>query len=148
MERNHYIHYVKRKVISRFPTQVNSKWYAELQHYDDGFSKPVFHVTRSVRWPVNEIKPNDVIWLVSQLSSPCGNLPPSIDAKITVNCIETYLNAEKECIRFAAGLDSTWFHLVDASYVLKKIMIQLKNGKIVKPLAINTNIEQAFQSVK
>jgi hypothetical protein len=72
---NHFIHYIKREIIQNSPDNPASPFYVELQEYDSGFGSPKFHVTRSKSWPVREIKEDDVIWLVGQLTAKWGRLP-------------------------------------------------------------------------
>jgi hypothetical protein len=145
---NEYVHYIKRRVITRYPTDAADPWFSELQTYEDGFEVPVYHVTRSSAWPVREIQPNDIIWLVSQLSSPWGTLPPSIDARIEVKSIEENI-AQSTTLRFLASSSSSWFPLVDASEMLSRISEASRNGTITFPYSkMKNNISQAFQGIK
>lgn len=142
-----FIHYTKRTIITRFPKNPEDKWYAELHKYDSGFDTPVYHITRSTSWPVPEIKKGDIIWLVSQIDSPWGRLPPSLDAKIVVGDIK-YL-ADPKRIKFLADVGSRWFLLRDASEVLEKLRVISKTGEESNPFAVvKNNLGQAFQSIK
>lgn len=145
-----YIHYVKRTILSRNPKDINSPWFSELQKYDHGFDKPVYHVTRSNSWPANIVKPGDTIWLVSQISSPWGKLPPSIDASIFVKSVDKIFDERgKIKFRFNAGNDSKWFPLADAAKIIEKLAVVSKNNKITKPYSQKMdNLGQAFQSMR
>ncbi len=147
---NDYIHYIKREVIINYTEDLNSPFFAELQNYDSGFDSPNFHVTKSKSWPIDEIKEDDVIWLIGQLSSRWGRLPPSLDAKIVVGEVnEISIGENKTKIRFGAKSGSIWFPLVDASEILSQLPVELKNGttkEVYSP--IKDNLGQAFQSIK
>jgi len=147
---NAYIHYVKRRIVTRYPKDIASPWYSELQTYSDGFNNPCFHVTRLKSWPVKNIEVGDVIWLVGQLSSPWGKLPPSIDAKIKVASVESVReNEEIVKYKFLAQTDSRWLPLNDATELFGNLQTVSKAGKISTPCNIRaSNIGQAFQSIK
>jgi len=144
---NQYIHYTKRKIVQRFPPDINDPWYAELQKYSDGFDVPLFHVTRSSSWPATEIKAGDVIWLVGQLDSPWGKLPPSIDAKIVVKSAIKFSAPSRT--KFEAGNGSSWYPLRDASSMLSELIVCSKSGQHSSPFHSRlNNLGQAFQSIK
>jgi hypothetical protein len=147
---NNFVHYVKREIILNPPSDANSPFYAELKAYESSFDSPRFHVTRSKSWPVSDIQENDIIWLVAQLSSPWGKLPPSIDGKIIVDGVrEEELEEGGSKIRFDAKEGSMWFPLVDATATLSKLEVMLKNGNVKKPFDIERdNLGQAYQSMK
>ena len=147
---NEYIHYIKRKVVTRYPNDLASPWFSELQSYENGFNSPVYHVTRSTSWPATIIKEGDVIWLVGQLSSPWGKLSPSIDARIEVESVEKIQeDGEKEKLRYLASANSQWFPLSDASKMLSRLHTVAKDGKISIPYnPQKDNIGQAFQSLR
>jgi len=146
-----FIHYVQRRIISRYPTDIESPWYSELLDYKNNFNKPIYHITRSIAWPATSVEKGDVIWLVSQLSSPWGKLPPSIDAFIEVSSIEKILDKNKKILKilYRASDCSKWFPLVDASEMLANLQFCFKNNE--KPESWNQEkaiIGQFFQSMK
>lgn len=147
---NAYIHYVKRHIVTKYPLDIANPWYSELQTYDNGFNKPAFHITRSLTWPVSEIRRGDYIWLISQLSSPWGMLPPSMDAKIVIEDILVESTGNKKGkIRFIAGSQSKWLPLYNASKMLIGLYSILKNG--VKKVLVKSQedkVGQAFQGIK
>lgn len=145
-----YIHYVKRRVVSRYPKDVASPWFSELQAYDNAFERPVQHVTRSFSWPATDIRTGDIIWLVSQLFSPWGALPVSIDARIEVKAVEEKDDHNgKTKLHYIAGSNSQWLMLYDASTTLAAIETVSKDGDISSLCdASATNIGQVFQSVR
>lgn len=147
---SNYIHYVKREITLNPPSDANSPFYAELQAYESGFDSPRFHVTRSKSWPVSEVKEDDVIWLVAQLSSPWGKLPPSIDGKIIVGGVQAIKEVEGGTkIRFSAKEGSMWFPLVDATTTLSRLEVILKNNNVRTPFDKHLdNLGQAYQSMK
>lgn len=144
---NQFIQYTKRKIVLRYPLDPTDVWYSELQDNEDGFYAPVFHVTRSASWPVTEIRTGDIIWLVGQLESPWGRLPPSVDAKIVVSSA-TELALPKR-IRFSAGDNSKWFPLRNASAMLSELTVISRSGNESQPYhPSKNNLGQAFQSIK
>lgn len=147
---NNYIHYIKREIILNAPCDPEAPFYAELQAYDSGFEVPRFHVTRAKSWPVNQIKEDDVIWLVGQLSAHWGKLPPAIDAKIVVGEIKEIQQEEgKTKIRFTAKEGSEWFPLFDATEILSRLEVVLKSGNVKRPYdSAKDNLGQIFQSMK
>ncbi len=147
---NAYIHYVKRKIVVRYPKDIASPWFSELQSYESGFNKPVYHVTRSKSWPAKDIKEGDVIWLVGKLSSPWGLLPPSIDARIEVKSVDIIKEGNNQTkYRFLAGPNSRWLPLHDATIMLNKLQIILKNGEKSTPCNPDaSNVGQVFQSIR
>lgn len=81
------------------------------------FERPQYHITRATDGPAAEVQAGDTIWLVGQLFSPWGNLPPAIDARIEV--AEVIKRYDGKGYRYTAGDDSRWFPLADASRVLR-----------------------------
>jgi len=145
-----YIHYVKRRIKTRYSKDLCSPWYAELQDYNSGFEQPIFHVTRATYWPVNEIKKGDVIWLISELSSPWGKLPVCLDARLVVGRVERIeLPNSKSKIKFWGTGQSEWFPLQDLSKKIAKIIIQTKDGSLYFPMdKCGACVGQEFQSIK
>lgn len=95
------------------------EWYATPQRLGAGFDKPVFHLTRRKTGAVEDIKEGDTIWLISELKSPWGKLPPSLDAKIVVQKVCPYLDEWKKFI--ADPISSQWFPLTDCLDILRKL---------------------------
>ncbi len=60
---NHYMHYLRHDVKIRFPKDLNDPFYAEVQDLDDGFERPMYHITRRNKGPASKVRPNDIIWL-------------------------------------------------------------------------------------
>lgn len=60
------------------------------------------------------VQSGDQIWLFSQLSSPWGNLPPSLDAVVHVS----HVSHTGSVFYFKAGRKSRWYPLADASSLL------------------------------
>lgn len=147
---NEYIHYVKRKIQTRYPKDPGSPWFAELHDYDFGFDTPAYHVTRANNWPIDEIEKNDVIWLISELSSPWGKLPVCLDGRIVVKSMEKIeLDDGKEKQRFSAGKGSEWFPLRNTLENIKKIEITKKDKSVYPPMQKDNAIAgQEFQSIK
>lgn len=80
-----FIHFNRRDVKLRFPSDPNDPWYSEFQCPSDGFDRPRYHVTRAVHGPASQVEPGDTIWLVGQLYTPWGEgLPATLDARIDV----------------------------------------------------------------
>jgi len=147
---NSFIHYIKREIVLNTPDDPNASFYAELQDYNAGFDAPKFHVTRAKSWPVKDIKEDDVIWLIGQLSSPWGKLLPAIDGKIVVGNIEEIKYEDgKTKMKFSAKDGSVWFPLVDVTPILSNLEIVLKSGDVRKAYSQHTNIVgQIFQTMK
>ncbi len=146
----HFIQYIKREIVLRFPADPQSPWFAELQHYKAGFQYPVHHVTRLAGYPANKVKAGDVIWLVSQLKLKGQLLPPSFDGKVVVKeVIQLNNNEQQTGFKFIADKGSCWFPLKDATAVLAIIAVQPKIGDPYTPFdSGKTTVGQAFQSMK
>lgn len=111
----HFIHYLPRKITMRFPRNPDDPWFAAVQKPSDAFSAPLFHTSRRKSGPTQAVIPGDTIWLVSQIFSPWGVLPPGIDARFDVERIEKQSDGQ---MRFVAAPTSSWFPLADATTVL------------------------------
>ena len=86
---NHFIHFNRRQVWVRDTKDDLNLWFAKEQNSDAGFERPQYHITRATYGPAKEIRPGDTIWLIGQLYSPWGKLPPALDARIDVaNCVQ------------------------------------------------------------
>lgn len=125
----HFIHYLPRKIVTRFPRDPADPWFSEVQGLDGGFSRPSFHGSRRSTGPTRAVKPGDTIWLVAQIFSPWGALPPGIDARIDVEHIEEQSDGT---LRFIAAAASSWFHLADATGVLATLQSIDATGVVTK----------------
>jgi hypothetical protein len=159
---HHYAHYVRRRVRLTAPsrTDCTEAFYRELQSDLEGLHRPRFHTTRSLTGPAARIRSGDTIWLFSKLTSPWGDLPPSLDARIDVgeepyrvldspgNIGETN-GKQQQRLRFAAADTSRWFPLADASLVLSALQTCDANGRVMPLIArASKSVGQALQSVR
>jgi hypothetical protein len=125
----HFIHYVNRNVYINKPTK-SKIWHSISQKLGQGFDSPVYHVTARKTEIVEQIKKGDCIWLISELKTPWGKLPPSFDAKIVVSKIDTY---KKGKIFWAKPTLSQWFPLANCNDVLIDLKTEnIKNN--IRPL--------------
>jgi hypothetical protein len=114
----HFIHYIPRRIVMRFPKERESPWFAGLPAPGEGFSRPMFHMSRRKTGPTRVVEPGDAIWIMSQIFSPWGSfLPPGLDARIDVEDIEEHNNHTR---RFVSADTSSWFSLADVTGVLVK----------------------------
>jgi hypothetical protein len=93
-------------------------WFSEFQKNTDVFSRPAYHTTRRASSLTRTIKKGDIIWIVGQIRSPWGNLPPGIDARIKVDHLVV---GNDGSTRFVASHDSSWLPLADATAILGKL---------------------------
>jgi hypothetical protein len=134
----HFVHYITREIKEWKPEK--DSFFIQTQDLDDGFDRPMFHITRRKSGPTSEIKQGSIIWLFSILKSPWGKLPPSLDAKFIVEKVEILPDGKT---KFHASKDSKWFPLFDASIVIQNLYSIDKYGKknklwpdVHKPLGI------------
>lgn len=116
----HFIHFHRRDIRLRFPSNLDDPWFSEFQADEDGFARPRYHVTRANNGPASRVKPGDTIWLLSQLYVPWGqSLPPMIDARIDVDQV----NSGKMGLgyRYTAASSSSWYDMTDSTEVLQKL---------------------------
>jgi hypothetical protein len=140
----HFIHFNRRQVRMVIPGHHTDPWFAEAQSTSGGFYRPKYHITRATSGPTAQVEPGDTIWLIGQLYSPWGNLPPAIDARIDV-AQRTEWHGESAhgqgspqragenppCgFRFQAAQSSRWFCLADVSAVLPCLQTQRSDGRI------------------
>ncbi len=64
------------------------------------------------------VQPGDRIWIVSQIFSPWGELPPGIDACVVVASVKRRRGGG---FHFMAAPSSRWFPLMDAQNLLSKL---------------------------
>lgn len=119
----HFIHYVCRTVKMRIPERDGAPPISS-----HAFESPAVHVTRAVNGTVGKVREGDVIWLVSQLRTPWGTLPPGIDARIEVTAIER----NPAATRFIAEpAHSGWVPLCDATTLLRKVRVFRQGATLV-----------------
>lgn len=114
----HFAHYIKRTVVS-MGAKIGSQDlpYLENQHEAQGFRSPVYHSVPLNSGVASRVTTGDTIWLFSQLGSPWGSLPPSLDGKIRVAEIEkNELHADRYLFR--ATSDSKWYSLFSAAELI------------------------------
>lgn len=111
----------------RFPPESQHPWFAEAQNTTAGFTGPAYHVTKRSDGAAAVIVPGDTIWLVSQLFSPWGSLPPALDARIDVAQV-TPRNGGGW--RYASAASSRWFPLADATPLLSSLRTQTMRGAV------------------
>lgn len=142
----HFIHYLSRRVITRFPHNPDSPWFAGLQAVDDGFLCPKFHVSKRKTGPTRAVGSGDTIWIMSQVFSPWGSLPPGLDARIDVEHVE---ERNDGALCFISANTSSWFPLADATYILPTLESKTAQGAVGK--VINNPslpIGQSLQSMR
>lgn len=111
----HFAHYIKRTVVEASKKgSYRDLPYAELQPEDQGFRSPAYHSVPVNSGVASRVSIGDTIWLFSQLTSPWGTLPPSLDGMIRVAEIEKN-GRHPGRYRFGATSDSTWYSLFDAT---------------------------------
>ena len=111
---SHFIHYNRRDVRLRFPSDPRDPWFSELQGESDGFDRPRYHVTRAVDGPAASVEAGDTIWLVGQLYAPWGDhLPATLDARIEVADVRPRTGGSG--YRFSAAETSRWFPLAECT---------------------------------
>jgi hypothetical protein len=124
----HFIHYLPRRITKRFPHDASAPWFADAQSVESGFSRPAYHTTRRINGPSRSVGPGDSIWIISQLFSPWGPLPPAVDSRIDVN----RLTEGRDGIKFHAASTSSWFPLYDATKVLHALETVDAGGRVLR----------------
>lgn len=145
---NHFAHYIKRIVADKYHQKIaDDPLYSELQPIDQGFKAPAYHSVPINSGVASRIAIGDTIWVFSQLSSPWGTLPPSLDGMIVVAEKEKVSNVGR--YRFGATVDSKWYSLFDADDLIHKLKAVNAHGK-VRPLlnTPRTAIGQALQFLR
>ena len=130
--RRSFVHFNRRDIRLRFPSNPKSPWFSEFQGEADGFDRPRFHKTRAVHGPAAEVESGDTIWLIGQLYAPWGDrLPATLDARIDVAAIEP--RTKGPGYRFAAAATSRWFPLTNSTEYLESLNSRT-SGQVVVPL--------------
>lgn len=114
-QRQDFIHYQPRWVVLNFPKEASSPWFSHYQSCSDSFELPSRHTTRQKQGAAAKIVEGDRIWIVSQIYSPWGALPPGIDACVEVDSV---LRRRGGGFHFIAAPSSRWFPLKDARGLL------------------------------
>lgn len=143
----HFIHYLPRRITMRIPRNGDDPLFATDQKPSAGFLRPEFHTSRRKTGPAQTVKPGDTIWLVSQIFSPWGLLPPGIDARIDVERIEKHSDGT---VRFVAAATSTWLPLADATVVLAELNLTNATGLVGDKIwrDLNGAIGHSLQSMR
>ncbi len=118
----HWAQYIKRIICDPSKQSGEDLPYVEKQPLDQGFESPIYHTVPTGRGVGSRVKVGDTIWLFSQLKSPWGRLPPSLDAKIEVINRSMIENGKR--YRFEAGEGSKWFPLFDCTAIIKDMKQQ------------------------
>ena len=115
-----FIHFNRRDIRLRFPSNPEDPWFSEFQGNSDGFERPRYHATRAVHGSAADVEPGDTIWLIGQLYAPWGEqLPATIDARIDVTSIGP--REKGPGYRYAAGAASRWFPLTNSTEYLRRL---------------------------
>lgn len=126
-----FIHYLPRKVRILSPAKPGTAWYVDLQKPVSGFERPQYHVTRAASGPAAKIRPGDTIWIISQLYSRWGVLPPAVDARMEVASVCTLRKGgEITGYRYNAAGRSRWFPLADATVEMQALKTVNSKGQI------------------
>lgn len=125
----HFIHYVPRRIVMRFSNDPKSPWFRLDQQPGDGFDRPEIHVVSAGPSVAACVAPGDTIWIVSQIFSPWGALPPGIDCRIHVADERhatrpfpgTSTQQTKPVLEFLASGQSSWLPLANAERPLRTL---------------------------
>lgn len=128
----HFAHYIKRKVVIAGEISGCSDVlpYAEEQPKDQGFEYPVYHSVPLNSGVASRVNIGDTIWLFSQLSSPWGKLPPSLDGMIKVEEINKNARMPGRYWFRACSIGSKWYFLYDASKLIAKLKAINAKGEV------------------
>lgn len=142
----HFAHYIKRTIADASDRNSSSDLpYVELQSPDEGFAAPAYHSVPVNSGVASRVSIRDTIWLFSQLQSPWGRLPPSLDGMIVVADIEK----RGSRYTFRAARESTWYPLFDAGELIHGLDAVNAQG-VVQPLlnTPRTAVGQALQFLR
>jgi hypothetical protein len=123
----HFIHYVPRRIAASLPARSDELWFARSQDSSSGFKTPEYHTTRSKKGAALRVHKGDVIWIIGQLFSPWGTLPPGVDAMIRVRDV---VRGSDGRITFFAGRSSKWLPLADATSLLRRLRTITDGGRV------------------
>ncbi len=145
----HYAHYVKRQVVNPdFAVNSNGLQYVEKQPPEQGLAAPVYHSVSLNSGVAARVEVGDTIWLFSQLTSPWGRLPPSLDARIDVSRIDRDGQISGR-YRYEAAQTSKWYPLCDATEIISGLTALNVRGEVSPLLAkSNTAIGQAVHFLR
>lgn len=113
-----FIHYLPRQVVMRFPKNASDPWFHRYQRRGDGFERPTRHTTQRKDRAAALVQRGDRIWIVSQIFSPWGHLPPGIDGCVVVESVQKRRGGG---FHFIATSSSRWFPLMDAQCLLASL---------------------------
>lgn len=126
LEPRDFVHYLSRRIVVRFLHKASAPWFRNGLDLVEGFERPPKHVTRQRDGVSAQVRPGDRIWIVSQLFSPWGSLPPGMDACVIVSSVQ---NRKDGGFTFEAAPASRWFALVDARDLLTDLMTVNAKGE-------------------
>lgn len=117
----HFAHYIKRTIVTAgVRSQASELPYVEPQSESQGFSLPNYHCVPLNSGVALRVGCGDTIWLFSQLSSPWGSLPPSLDGKIEVGDVSKS-QGKTGRYRFGASDNSKWYPLLNATELVREL---------------------------
>jgi hypothetical protein len=124
-----FAHYIRRTISVSSENAGNALPYTENQPDDQGFERPIYHSVPKSSGAAGRAKVGDTFWLFSQLSTPWGKLPPSLDGRIVVKNISRTGTGRTTRIRFEAGDSSEWFPIFNASAVASTLLSRSSFGE-------------------
>lgn len=145
----HFAHYIKRTVVTTgVRSQASDLLYVEPQPESQGFSLPNYHSVPLNSGVALRVGVGDTIWLFSQLSSPWGSLPPSLDGKIEVGEVSKS-QGKADRYRFGASGNSEWYPLFNATELVRELKAMDAQGNVRHLLNTpRTAIGQALQFLR
>lgn len=141
-----FIHYVPRRVVLNFPRAREHPWFRRYQKRGDGFDRPTRHTTRQRAGAASTVERGDSIWIVSQIFSPWGSMPPGIDARIDVEEVKVRKGGGYV---YVAAASSIWFPLVDARGLLQTLeTVNSAGRKIALWNDVSHSVGHSLQSMR
>lgn len=113
---NHFAHYVRRVVAHPAYADPQDPCFSLPLADNEGFARPKYHAVPGRGGLAAAVRRGDCIWLFSQLSSPWGSLPASLDAVVQVNRVAQSDTA----YYFGASRKSRWYPMADATSFLSR----------------------------
>lgn len=147
----HFAHYIARRLVQAPYRHPRHPWFARNRPEDQDPRHPLYHVTRGLTGPAARVRAGDTIWLFSQLRTPWGELPPSLDAKLVVACVARCERHDggASLLRYGAAVGSRWFPLHDARPLLQQLETICSTGKVSSLLSGNSgSVGRALQSMR